>query len=253
MKHILSSALCVALLLPAAGASAKARPFYYKRAITRADLAGRTLRELNLMRNWIFARVGKRFRKKWLHHYFSKTRWYAPKKKPSYKRLSKVDWDNSKRIVAYEAKLPDAELRRHQKALAAKARAGKLSVPEIIEVRLLSIRLGRWAGVGAASANPLENPSLLDSQLTLALLSDLSLRDLRVLRNMVYARRGRRFKNPALRAYFKVAKWYKPVDKFVAGKRLRRVDWRNIRIISSLEKKLGGPLKDRGYGWFADA
>jgi hypothetical protein len=245
---MICTTLCLALLAPAA-LHAKARPLYYKRALSKKDLEGRTLRELNLMRNAIFARVGKRFRKKWLHDYFSKTRWYRPRQKPAYKQLTKTDWSNSKRIVSYENKIPKGELMRRQRALAKKAKAGKLSVAERVEVRLLSIRLGKWVGAGsakAASGNPLENPALLDRQITLKQLSDLSLRDLRLLRNMVYARRGRRFQNGN-------AKWYRPVAKFAASKRLRRVDWRNIRVIRSLEKKLGGPLKDRGYGWFVEA
>jgi len=52
-------------------ARADDRPLYYTRALTAADLDGRTLRELTLMRNTIYARAGHPFRKKWLHDYFA--------------------------------------------------------------------------------------------------------------------------------------------------------------------------------------
>ena len=44
-------------LLPG-DARAEDRPLYYTRALTPADLEGRTLRELALMRNTIYARAG---------------------------------------------------------------------------------------------------------------------------------------------------------------------------------------------------
>src|SRR5262245_25089010 len=56
----------------------EARPFYYTREITQQDLDGRSLRELTLMRNTIYARAGNRFRKKWLNDYFSAQPWYHP-------------------------------------------------------------------------------------------------------------------------------------------------------------------------------
>ena len=52
------------------------RALYYDRALTPADLQGRTLRELALMRNTIYARAGHPFRKKWLRDYFTAQPWY---------------------------------------------------------------------------------------------------------------------------------------------------------------------------------
>src|SRR5437762_3233786 len=54
------------------------RPLYYERLITAADLEGRSLRELSLMRNTIYARAGNPFRKKWLRDYFTSQPWYHP-------------------------------------------------------------------------------------------------------------------------------------------------------------------------------
>ena len=52
-----------------------------------ADLEGRTLRELALMRNTIYARAGHPFRKKWLHDYFSAQPWYKPLAKDTHRTL----------------------------------------------------------------------------------------------------------------------------------------------------------------------
>src|SRR5215470_1120836 len=54
------------------------RPLYYTREITDDDLIGRSLRELTLMRNTIYARAGNKFRKQWLNDYFSAQPWYHP-------------------------------------------------------------------------------------------------------------------------------------------------------------------------------
>lgn len=93
------------------------RPLYYERALTPADLEGRTLRELTLMRNTIYARAGNVFRKKWLHEYFAKQPWYKPSGLDQAK-LSAVDKANAEAIAKYEAALPRAELERKRKALA---------------------------------------------------------------------------------------------------------------------------------------
>ena len=50
------------LSTPAKSSLEDNRQLYYERALTDEDLAGRTLRELSLMRNWIYARAGNPFR-----------------------------------------------------------------------------------------------------------------------------------------------------------------------------------------------
>jgi hypothetical protein len=66
MRVLLLAAMATALGgRPAAAATD--RPLYYTRPITEADVAGRSLRELAILRNTIFARAGQPFRKRWLH------------------------------------------------------------------------------------------------------------------------------------------------------------------------------------------
>ena len=118
-----------ALLLSAALASA---PLYYDRPLTRADLDGRSLRELALMRNWIWARGGNTFRKQWLADFFKQQSWYAPLKKLDDSKISEIDKKNSAFIADYEAQLPKARLEAERADL---LKSGK----DPIELRLVSV------------------------------------------------------------------------------------------------------------------
>src|SRR5262245_49744370 len=73
-----SSALASASAKPASTDAAVDAPLSYDRKITAADLDGRSLRELALIRNMPFARGGKKFRKPWLTEFFGKQPWYKP-------------------------------------------------------------------------------------------------------------------------------------------------------------------------------
>jgi hypothetical protein len=120
---------------------------------------------------------------------------------------------------------------------------------EAIEALLLSRALGRdLPEVGGLDAErtPLDAPALLDELVPVATLERMSRRDLRILRNMVYARRGRPFRSEILRDYFQRLDWYK-ADPAYTDARLTAVDRRNIKIIQSAEIKAGGPLNDRQH------
>jgi hypothetical protein len=229
----------------------KARPLYYERAITKADLEGRTLRELSLMRNTIYARAGNKFRKKWLNDYFSALPWYHPLDQMDEKKLTALDRRNAEAIARYDAAITRADLLDRQAAF-----LNPQTAEDKIELRLIYMRLGKWAGGDDQERTALEDPSLLDKQLTLDNLKDFSRRDLRLLRNLVYARHGRPFKSDLLRAYFEAVEWYKADDKY-SDALLTAVDRRNINLIRSLEDQLGGPLTDydnkKEDGWFSRA
>ena len=259
-KHIESYSfvllIILALVVVCGNAQTSDRPLYYEREITRADLAGRTLRELSLMRNTIYARAHNPFRKKWLNDYFSAQPWYRPEKRMDESKLSELDRKNAAIIVEYEVSLPRAELAEHEKALQAKKKAdGKLSTEDAIELSLLNQTLGESVeeAENNEEATPSLDPRILNSQLTLEQLSDYSRRDLRLLRNTVYARRGRVFKSKILQDYFKRKGWYKPDPKYT-DTRLTDLDNRNIKIIMSLEEELGGPLTEsEDKNWFVAA
>ncbi len=73
--------------------------------IREAELQGRSLAELRVMRNEVYARHGRVFDAPDLRNYFGKKNWY--KQNPAYADtlLSDVDKENVKVIQAYEAKI----------------------------------------------------------------------------------------------------------------------------------------------------
>ena len=72
--------------------------------------------------------------------------------------------------------------------------------------------------------------------LTDTLLHGLTLYDLRILRNEVYARHGRRFETPWLRDHFKNEPWYKPRPEFTIAE-LSEVEKANVKMIQAVEAR----------------
>lgn len=52
------------------------------RALTKADLIGKSNWDLDVMRNEIYARYGRRFKRTDLQKYFDQQKWYFPKYYP---------------------------------------------------------------------------------------------------------------------------------------------------------------------------
>ncbi|WAS98334.1 YARHG domain-containing protein [Nannocystis punicea] len=232
------------------------RPLYYDRPLTPADLSGRTLRELTLMRNTIYARVGQSFRKPWLDQHFRRFDWYAPAPTPDLTRLTPTDYENARAIVDHERAIPRAMFESQQKALLAKKAAGPLSPAEDVELELLAVHLGGWTAdpeLKPEDLSPLADPTQLDALLSANQLATLSLRDLRMLRNTIYARRGRPFRSVLLQEYFGAMEWYTPDEEYTDAK-LTPIDRKNVRLVQSVEKASGGPLTDYEHkveeGWF---
>jgi hypothetical protein len=245
---------------PSSSASAPteraARPLYYTEPIFTEELEGRTLRELALMRNTIYARAGQTFRKPWLAAYFQVQPWYRPSAKIDESKITDVDRANAKQIaLADYVGRTRADYEHTLDEILARRRAGRGAPEDDIELRLLSERLGRWLGDDAspfAERSPLEDPSRLDRLLHVRDLEHLSRRDLRMLRNLIYARRGRVFDSFVLSRYYEVMSWYQPDPRYSAA-RLSEIDQKNVRIIQSVERSLGGALSDaeqkRDDGW----
>lgn len=229
-------------------AAAGPRPLYYERALTAADLDGRTLRELTLMRNTIYARAGHPFRKKWLHDYFAAQPWYKPLAKDDNSKVTATDRANATLIAKAEQGQKRADLKARRDDILARQRAGKATPDDEIELTILNTRLGQWVAAEPvakppADVSPLEDPSQLEHLITVEQLSNLSRRDLRILRNTIYARLGRQFKSKLLQEYFNNMEWYKPDPSFT-DKRLSKIDTTNVRLIKSVEDTLGGPMTE---------
>jgi len=237
----------VSVLAPAL-AAADDRPLYYQRALTSADLEGRTLRELALMRNTIYARAGHPFRKKWLHDYFAAQAWYKPLTKDDNTKVTKLDRANAALIAQAEQGQKRDDLKKRRDDILARQRTGKATADDEVELGILNTRLGQWVAAAAEAKpptdiSPLEDPGQLDHLITVEQLSNLSRRDLRLLRNTIYARHGRQFKSKLLQAYFDTMEWYKP-DAGFSDKRLSKTDTTNVRLIKSVEDTLGGPMSE---------
>jgi hypothetical protein len=84
---------------PDAGA---ARLTYYDRLVVETDLAGRSLDDLSLMRNTIYARAGRRFDDPKLRDHFAHQPWYRPG--PSL-RFGPIDIANLRAIAEQERAL----------------------------------------------------------------------------------------------------------------------------------------------------
>lgn len=246
---------------------------YFAGPIPDSAVTGRSLRELTLMRNTIYARAGNPFRKRWLNAWFSAQGWYAAKPVMDEALLTTTDRANAEKIAKYEASITKTELlERHDRALErVRATLGKASQEEqevaLIELMLLCRALGftfpeddtvvipGWFAE-KVDVTPLDDPARLDRLLTVEELRDLSRRDLRLLRNMVYARKGRPFKSALLTEYFYRMEWYEP-DPAYTDARLTDTDNRNIQLIRSVEDSIGGPLTDKEQQasdeWFGGA
>ena len=240
-------------------------PYYFDRKISEADLKDKTLRELSLVRNSIFARAGNEFRKQWLNDYFAQFAWYEPTGLDMSK-VSKRDLENATLVAEFEVGISRKELQATEANLLNLLKQKKIAKTEWLELGLISRALGRsvpagyhsyWQkqqgqDVGKTWVDPFD-PKSFDRILKVVHLTDYSRRDLRLLRNTIYARHGRAFKSDSLRQYFARQDWYK-VDKNFQDSQLTEVDQKNLKLIMSVEQSIGGPLSEADHlNWFGRA
>ena len=200
------------------------------------------------MRNVIFARAGQVFRKQWIHDYFSKQPWYQPGGFDP-KKVSKQGHANSRAIVAWELHLPKAELLKRLAMELGKrpTSATEEGVARQIEIQLLAIATGSTIPEEMYSTrnsmlrrDPITDPTLLKAALDVRDLDYLSRRDLRIIRNTMFALHGRPFKTESMRTWFSRMEWYREDPKYT-DKLLTKVDLENIKLIRSVENSIGGP------------
>jgi hypothetical protein len=109
-----------------------------------------------------------------------------------------------------------------------------------IELGLIARAMGEFALDGEPQGT---SKGSLDRLLTIRELRELSLRDLRLLRYTIYARKGKQFQSSILHSHFTVMAWYTQNPDYT-DKLLSANDVRNLQLIKSVEKELGGPLGD---------
>jgi WD40 repeat protein len=125
------------------------------------------------------------------------------------------------------------------------------TLEDATEVALLSRKLGvpmdsRWPMNHLEERSPLAEPALLDQVLTGHQLANMDRAQLWLVRNLIYARRGRPFQSAMLRSYSAALTWYKP-DPGFSDKRLTSADRQNLRRVSAREKALGGRFTERQF------
>ena len=303
-----------ASLLPCAMEKQKAdSPTRPRMRCAHGELESKTLRELSIMRNTIYARYGwDGYRKAWLGSYFHAQKWFKANPKFGYKLVPELDRKNAHLIGQREQSLTSENLKRMRRDLFArhgkvwndrpswKLKNGKgvsactmptdaefaqvatdrdsvadmvdgsndchyakqgwykanprftddqLTAEDRIEMGLIDRSLGVRGGVYSDSDEHWKKrgeDDSLDKLLGLKELRELSLRDLRLLRNTIYARRGRRFKSEELQGHFDGMSWYAAREDY-SDKRLTKNDVRNIQLIKSVENEFGGPLSDEDW------
>jgi hypothetical protein len=187
------------------------------RYLSRAELQTLSADQLHIARNEIFARRGRFFKDDALRAYFLQFPWYRPHawEVP----LSLVEQANVARIQSVE----EANLGSAQSIEApvapSRAIAGPLPAQTNAENAAPFAELGR-------------------RYLTREELQGLPADQLAIVRNQIFARRGRYFKDDWLRAYFSQFPWYRPYAWDVP---LSPLEQANVKLVQSLEQTAAAP------------
>jgi hypothetical protein len=127
-------AACLAGTTPTARAAPPApepQPVHFDRLLHDADLADKTLPELGLMRNTIYARAGRPFKSPELQRIFSKQPWYHPQRSGKVV-LGRVDQENLRLIMRREHALQNRPL-----SVACPGSATDVLVPDARQIKQL--------------------------------------------------------------------------------------------------------------------
>jgi len=171
------------------------------RYLTRAELQGLSADRLHLARNEIFARRGRYFKDDALRAYFEQFPWYQPH--------------------AWDVPLTPVE----------KANIGLIASIETPAAASRSV-----SGPVPAQTNTDDSVAFADPSrryFTSEELQGLSADQLVIIRNEIFARKGRYFKDDALRTYFSQFPWYQPHAWDVP---LSPIEQANVKLVQSLEQ-----------------
>jgi len=242
--------------------------------ITDDDLRYYTSAELTILAAEIEAIHGKTFSEEWLQRYFDERYWYKRDPGYDAAVLTSIERKNIERLLAEKDKdrktaISIGDMGNFQNVLLTE---DKLTGLSILELRILReefyARKGKkfdapgirdyfawrdWYKVAknqkAIKLNAIEqkNVDLLAAYeakiregLATELITDDTLgalfaEDLRVLRNEIYARNGRVFKDPELQKYFLAQAWYRPNPDF-KDDQLSEIESKNLAKIREAEE-----------------
>lgn len=249
---------------------------YQNRALTRKKLGAHTNAEWTVLASEIEAIHGKRFTDTpWLQQYFDERYWYQPADKFDPKGLNEIELKNLQLIDTIRRQqrkvaIAPGDMELFENKLITEPMLRGLSLHELRLLRNeIYARHGRifvtmwiqqyfgsqsWydpkddfkdesiTGIDktnietiVAYENKLHN-SISDKPITQALLSGLFVEDVRKMRDEIYARHGRVFKDPWTQKYFASFDWYKANPNY-SDASLSAVEKRNLVTIAAYEKK----------------
>ena len=249
---------------------------YQSRALTRKKLGAHTNAEWTVLAAEIQAIHGKRFDgTPWLQQYFDERYWYRPADHYDPKSLSAIERKNLQLIDTIQRQqrrvaLAPGDMELFENKLITPAMLRGLSLHELRLLRnevyarhgriFKTIWLDQYFG-GQPWYDP--NPNFKDEELsgpdktnvetivayenklhnqititpiTSALLQGLFLEDVRKMREEIYARHGKVFKDPWTQKYFASLDWYKANPSYTDAS-LSAVEKGNVAVIAAYEKK----------------
>lgn len=249
---------------------------YQSRALTRKKLGAHTNAEWTVLAAEIEAIHGKRFAgTPWLQQYFDERYWYKPSDEYDPKKLSEIERKNLRLIETTQRQqrrvaLAPGDMELFENKLISEAMLRGLSLHELRLLRNeIYARHGRifktmwiqqYFGVQSwydpkedfkdedisgkdkvnietivAYENKLHN-QIGNKPITRALLAGLFVEDVRKMRDEIYARHGKVFKDPWTQKYFASFDWYKASPNY-SDASLSAVEKGNIAVIATYEKK----------------
>jgi hypothetical protein len=249
---------------------------YQNKALTRRKLGTHTNAEWTVLAAEVEAIHGKRFQDDpWLQQYFDERYWYQPADRYNPKGLSAIELKNLQLIDTIRRQqrkvaIAPGDMELFENKAITEAMLRGLSLHELRLLRNeIYARHGRvfktlwlqqyfggqvWydpsedfkdeevTGTDKANVetivayeNKLHN-QLSTKPITNALLNGLFVEDVRKMRDEIYARHGKVFKNEWTQKYFASFDWYKPDPKFTDAS-LTLVEKKNLTTIAAYEKR----------------
>ena len=249
---------------------------YQSRALTRKKLGQHSNAEWTVLASEIEAIHGKRFDgTPWLQQYFDERYWYRPADQYNPKSLSDIERRNLQLIVMIQRQqrhvaLAPGDMELFENKLISEAQLHGLSLHELRLLRNeVYARHGRifktvwiqqyfgnqpWydpkedfkdGDISGSDKTNIETIVAYENQLhnsisakpvTTALLTGLFLEDVRKMRDEIYARHGKVFKDPWTQKYFASFDWYKANPSY-SDASLTPVEKGNLAVIAAYEKK----------------
>jgi hypothetical protein len=250
--------------------------FYRNRLLTARKLGQHTGGEWTVLAAEVEAIHGKRFDDvAWLQQYFDDRYWYKPADKYDPRQLTEVERKNLQTIVTAHKRLrrvalSPGDMELFENKLLSERMLHGLSLHELRLLRNeIYARHGRIFRTGwlaqhfgsqlwyepseefkdeDVSGSDKQNVDLIVAYetklhnqistklITRSLLNGLFIEDVRQMRDEIYARHGKVFKEPWTQKYFASLDWYKADPKFTEAS-LSEIEKRNIATITAYERK----------------